>query len=121
MNAIAVATSTFGQVLYCPGCRVFHIEFGNLHLSMYIERVVDLWESLQTMNPAYYEEANRANLYRRKIMIPISDTTLNMLFSAEELHDLRDLLERAIDRAVLPEEARHAATRSPTPTPSACP
>ncbi len=105
MSATCIAESPHGQVLYCPGCRVFHLEFGNLHLALWIEHLYELWETLGTLDAAEAERANAQARFRRKVRIPLKHSPADLLFTADEMAELRDLLGRAVDRAVLPENA----------------
>ena len=102
MSTQAVAASPRGQVLYCPGCGIFHLEFGNVHLALRIEHLVELWEALRLLDGADIEQLNAATAFRRKILVPVRHGSANMVFSAAEIAELVDLLERAVDRAVLP-------------------
>lgn len=105
MSAICVAESAHGQVLYCPGCRVFHLEFGNLHLALWIEHLCELWETLGALDATGAERANAHAGFRRKVRIPLRHSPADLLFTAAEMVELNDLLGRAVDRAVLPESA----------------
>jgi hypothetical protein len=106
VSATRVARSANGQVVYCPGCKVFHLEFGNLHLSLWIEQLFELWESLETVNAPHLEWMNRHVPFRRKVMVPMPRGSANMVFTALEIDELRDLLARAVDRAVAPDAVR---------------
>ena len=109
MKSIIVAKTTNGQVIYCDGCRLFHIEYGNIHLSLWIESMHELWEYLTHLDLDHMEYMNRDNVYKRKIMISMEEKRMNLVFNKEELLELQSLLEQAIDRAVMP-EAFHAQT-----------
>jgi hypothetical protein len=106
MSAVTVALSARGQVLYCPHGRVFHLEYGNVHLSLWIEHLQELWEMLETLEAGEAERMNAHTRFRRKILIPMRQSPANLLFTADEVAELRDLLGRAVDRAVLPQPAR---------------
>ena len=109
MSAMGVARSDRGQVLYCPHCRIFHLEFGNVHLSLWIEHLHELWETLGTLDGGEVERMNAHTRFRRKILIPMRHSPANLLFTADEVAELRDLLERAVDRAVLPQAVKSEA------------
>lgn len=106
MSATSVARSANGQVVYCPGCKVFHLEFGNVHLSLWIEQLFEMWESLEKLDAAELERTNRHVPFRRKVLMPMPRTTALMVFTAGEIDELRDLLARAVERAVVPDAVR---------------
>lgn len=103
MNTRTVAESPEGQVFFCTCCQTFHLEFGNVHISLLIEQLAEFWEWLHSLDPLQIEEVNRHSQYRRKIMIPVTGTNTSFLLTARELLKLRGLLDQAIDYAVLPE------------------
>ena len=105
MGTMAIAQSLHGQVLYCPQCKVFHVEFGNIHFSLWIEQLHELWETIGTLDTAEAERMNTHSLFRRKVLIPMKHSPADLLFTAQEVNELHHLLERAVDRAVLPETA----------------
>ena len=105
MGTMVVAQSHRGQVLYCSACKIFHVEFGNVHLSLWIEHLHELWETLGTLDPWEAERMNAHTQFRRKVLIPMRNSPADLLFTAEEVTELHGLLARAVDKAVLPESA----------------
>lgn len=89
-----------GQIFICNQCRKIHLEFGNftfdfssqVHLKSFLEH-------LEVVDGAYYEELNRQSAYQRKIMIPVPETRMKLLFTLNELDEIRHLIRRFIGSA----------------------
>jgi hypothetical protein len=53
---------------------------------------------LEQVDGLYYEELNKHSAYQRKIMVPVPDTQMKMLFTSDELNEIRTLISGFIGR-----------------------
>lgn len=85
--------STTGQIFVCNQCQKIHLEFGNFTLDFNSETQLDNFLGhLEQVDGLYYENLNKSTSYRRKVMVPIPDTGLKMLFTSAELDEIRNLI-----------------------------
>jgi hypothetical protein len=94
-------SSKNGQIFICNRCHKIHLEFGNFTFDFSFEvRLKNFLEHLEEVDGAYYEELNRQSTYQRKIMIPVPETRMKMLFTLNELNEIRQLIRGFIGRNV---------------------
>jgi len=85
--------SETGQIFVCNQCKKIHLEFGNLSYDFTSEAQLNNFLShLEQLDGWYYENQNKSSVYRRKIIVPIPDTGLKMLFTSVELNEIRNLI-----------------------------
>lgn len=85
--------NTTGQIFVCNQCRKIHLEFGNFTCDFTSEtKLNDFLSYLEHIDGQHYEKLNRSSGYRRKIMVPIPDTGIKMLFTSNELEEIRNLI-----------------------------
>jgi hypothetical protein len=88
-----IRSSTTGQIFVCNQCRKIHLEFGNFSYDFTSEtKLNDFLNHLEQIDGLYYEELNKSSGYRRKILVPIPDTEIKILFTSNELEEIRNLI-----------------------------
>jgi hypothetical protein len=94
-----VYSSTFGQIFICSQCRKIHLEFGNFSIDFLNEgQLENFCKQLQQIDGRYYADLNKRSLYKRKIMVPIPTSTTKMLFTLEELDEIKALCRNFLNR-----------------------
>ena len=92
-------SSANGQIFVCNQCQKIHLEFGNFPYDFSSENKLNHFlNHLEQIDGLFYEHQNKASAYRRKIMVPIPDTGLKMLFTSGELDEIRNLIHDFLDR-----------------------
>lgn len=92
-------SSANGQIFVCNQCKKIHLEFGNFSYDFTSEtKLNDFLSYLEQLNGLHYEGLNKSSAYRRKVMVPIPDTSLKMLFTSGELDEIRNLIRDFINR-----------------------
>ncbi len=80
------------------------IEFGNLSWKLSILQLKMLKSFAKKIDGDYYEKINQNSFYRRKIRMPIHDTNLSIVLSANELEDFKKLLSGVPDNILEKED-----------------
>lgn len=92
-------SSANGQIFVCNQCQKIHLEFGNFTLDFASETPLNNFLShLEQVDGLYYEHLNKSTSYRRKVMVPIPDTGLKILFTSGELDEIRNLIRSFTSR-----------------------
>lgn len=91
--------STNGQIFICNQCQKIHLEFGNFSCDFTSEsKLNNFLNHLEQLDGLYYENQNKFSAYRRKIMVPIPDTGFKMLFTSDEMNEIRSLIRTFVNR-----------------------
>ena len=91
--------STTGQIFICTQCQKIHLEFGHFTIDFTSEaQLKNFLNHLEQVDGPYYEDLNKSTSYRRKVMVPIPETGLKMLFTSNELDEIRNLIRGFIGR-----------------------
>lgn len=89
-----------GQIFICNQCRKIHLEFGNFTFDFSSRsQLKNFLEHLEQVDGSYYQELNRQSAYQRKIMIPVPEARMKLLFTLNELEEIRHLIRRFIGSA----------------------
>ena len=92
-------SSRNGQIFICTQCQKIHLEFGNFTFDFSSQaHLTHFLTHLERVDGLYYEELNKHSSYQRKIMVPIPDTRMKMLFTSGELNEIRTLIRGFIGR-----------------------
>ena len=92
-------SSANGQIFVCNQCQKIHLEFGNFSYDFTSEhKLNNFFGYLEQIDGLFYENQNQASAYRRKIMVPIPDTGLKVLFTSGELYEIKHLIRDFINR-----------------------
>ena len=92
MNIINKTTN--GIIFTCQHCKAYHIEYKNLNFNFNQEQLDHFIGYLSSLNGPAWEKRNCNSPYKRKIIIPSRDASLNMLFTNDELKELITLLQK---------------------------
>lgn len=88
-----------GQIFICNKCQKIHLEFGNFTFDFTSEiKLRDFLENLEQIDGSYYEALNKPSAYVRKIIVPVPNSSLKILFTSEELHEIRNLIRGFMGR-----------------------
>lgn len=82
----------YGTVFTCSRCEKIHVEFNNINFNFTEKEYRQFVRYLNELDGSYWEEKNKNSLFRRKIRIPFSGTSLCLMLNSEELSSLRSLL-----------------------------
>lgn len=92
-------SSANGQIFVCTQCQKIHLEFGNFTLDFASETQLNNFLChLGQVDGLYYENLNKSTSYRRKVMVPIPDSGLKILFTSGELDEIRNLIRDFVNR-----------------------
>ena len=87
-----INVTDLGIVFKCSCCQKIHIEFNNLNFNFTEEQYRAFCEYLNNLDGAYWEEKNKHSVFRRKIRIPLDQSSVCLMLNKEELTGLRRLL-----------------------------
>lgn len=86
-------SSRNGQIFICNHCQKIHLEFGNFTFDFSSQdQLKNFLSHLKQIDGSYYEERNKYSAYYRKIMVPVPETRMKMLFTLNELNEIKDLI-----------------------------
>jgi len=81
-----------GRIFKCDQCDRFHIEFKNLNFNFTKEQLESFVDYLVQVDGEWCEQQNQRLAFRRKIVLPIGHDYFNVLLNADELQELKQLL-----------------------------
>lgn len=90
MNKIFNETEN-GKVFKCSKCNAIHIEFNNLNFNFSEKQYKHFVDYILKLDADEWEYKNRNSHYRRKILIPIGHSNVNVLLNKKELQELKYL------------------------------
>lgn len=96
MKFEALSASANGSVVYCPCCRNYRLEFGNIFLKFTDDEFRAFCVNVAQIDIGRWEEYNRFSACRRKVHIQARPTNITMVFSATEIRELQNLLAEAV-------------------------
>lgn len=79
-------------VFKCSHCNKVHIEFNNFNLNLSEPDYSNFVQYIRGLEGDYWTAINNKSIYRRKIRIPITQTTTCLMLHTEELYALQQLL-----------------------------
>lgn len=84
--------SAHGSIKYCNNCQVYHLEFGNLSFN-FTQKQLDVFRKyINDIDGEYWTRVNRKSENTRKIQLPTQLKGTNFCFHADELEELKYLL-----------------------------
>ncbi len=96
---MVIVKSTIGQIFICSQCRKIHLEFGNFTIDFLDEdQLNSFYKHLKQIDGQYYADINQHSAYIRKIMVPIPNSGIKVLFTLEELSEIKLLCEKFLSR-----------------------
>ncbi|NRD20435.1 hypothetical protein HNV08_10290 [Winogradskyella eckloniae] len=81
-----------GELLFCEECELYHLAFNNLFFAINLEELKRLRYYVNNIDPEYWEQKYNSCSVRRKIPLPSTQENLVIMFSRQELMELRTLL-----------------------------
>ncbi len=85
-----------GSVFKCSGCDKIHIEYKNLNFNFNEKDYADFAKYFKDLDGSYWENRNSHLPYRRKIIVPVGHSSLNVLLNNEEVQELKSLFSEAL-------------------------
>lgn len=75
-----------GKIAFCPDNEIFHVEFGNMFLTLTVEELQRFCEYVYSIDYEYYLNHNKNTFNNRKLMLEIgSDKVMFCLYGSEFL------------------------------------
>lgn len=91
--------STTGQIFICHQCQKIHLEFGNFTIDFIEEKQLEsYYRYLLLLDGEYYTNLNEHSAYQRKIMVPVPGSGTKLLFTLNELDEIRQLIRNFLNR-----------------------
>ncbi|GAB5564946.1 MAG: hypothetical protein Wins2KO_20090 [Winogradskyella sp.] len=81
-----------GELYYCCNCKLFHLVFNNLFFELDNEEFERLRSYVQDIEIEYWEERFNCSILKRTIPLPTTQNNLVVMFSRQEVVELRTLL-----------------------------
>jgi len=81
-----------GQIAFCPKSKVFHLEFGNLFLTLTPIELQNFYEYVRSIDYKYYLNQNKDAFNNRKLLLEVGCDKVKVCLYASELFELKDLL-----------------------------
>ncbi len=83
-----------GHLFSCTKCKKFHFEFNQLGIDFNsFKSIKDFNIYLSEITGELFEQANKSDLFHRKIHIPFQGTAIKMLLNNTDLQELKRLVE----------------------------
>jgi len=86
-----------GNVFKCSGCSKIHIEYKNLNFNFNEKEYFDFAKYFKELDGSYWEKMNSHFPYRKKIIVPVGHSSLNVLLNNEEVQELKKLFSKALN------------------------
>jgi hypothetical protein len=87
-----ICKSVNGQIFICSKCQKIHVEFGSMAIDYNdSSQLTAFLNYIDEIDSEFWAHRNRTSRYRRKIMIRIPGAEVKMLFTAEELVEIKSL------------------------------
>ena len=80
-----------GKIYLCYKCKKIHIEYKNLNFNFSKKGFDSFADYIESLDGEYWEEQNKDTPFSKKILIPVGHQNLNILLSAVELAELKEL------------------------------
>ncbi|WP_299101506.1 DUF6686 family protein [uncultured Winogradskyella sp.] len=81
-----------GELLFCKDCKLYHLAFNNLFFAINEDELERLKHYMNNIDPEYWEQKYNSCSVRRKIPLPSTQENLVIMFSRQELTEIRTLL-----------------------------
>ncbi|MFV0565920.1 MAG: DUF6686 family protein [Flavobacteriaceae bacterium] len=96
-----LAKSNRGELSICLSCNIYHLEFNNLYFEFSTEEFVHFKTYILSVDCMYWECAYAETCFKRKIPIPSVQKNLILLFSRQEIEELKALVMEKDDNHYL--------------------
>ncbi|WP_143255057.1 DUF6686 family protein [Alkalitalea saponilacus] len=87
-----ICKSSNGQVTFCPCANLFHLEFGNLLLTLSYEELKQMHCYVCSIDHKYYLHLNKDSFNRRKLLLNIGTRKAFFCLNPSEFLELKTLL-----------------------------
>jgi len=84
--------TTHGTIRFCRKCNVYHLEFGNISFNFSTNDLNVFRNYINGIDAGYWTRMNRNSENTRKILLPTQLKGTNFCFHANELEELKYLL-----------------------------
>ena len=91
MKTAISCSSIHGQIFICDTCQMIHLEFGHFSIDFNEEKLKRFLNHLENIDGRFIEVENRLNRYRRKILVAMPHFHLKLMFTNDELREIRSL------------------------------
>lgn len=81
-----------GKVFQCESCNKIHIEYKNLYFIFNQEKYKQFADYFLKMDGEYFESRNAKSFLNKKIVIPVGNKNLKVIFDNDELNEIKSLL-----------------------------
>ncbi|MCG6190272.1 DUF6686 family protein [Maribellus maritimus] len=81
-----------GQITFCPESDVFHLEFGNVLLTLTLDELRSFKEYVYSIDPHYYLHHNRNAFNNRKLLLKVDNSRIMFCVYKSEFFELKLLL-----------------------------
>lgn len=81
-----------GQIAFCPDSKVFHLEFGNLFLTLTPCELQGFYKYVCSIDYKYYLNRNKEAFNNRKLLLEVGCYKVKLCLHASELFELKNLL-----------------------------
>jgi len=92
LNMKLVNKTSNGQIVFCPDCKVFHLEFGNLFLTLTPRELQSFYKYVCSIDYKYYRNHNKDAFNNRKLLLEVGCNRVKFCLYASELFELKNLL-----------------------------
>jgi len=86
--------TSYGQLVYCEKCGLYHFEFGNLNFNFTEEELITFTTYINSIQGDYYNQVNRHTTNRRKILLPTRLKGFHFCLNPNELNEMKYLLNK---------------------------
>lgn len=87
-----LAETTICKAFICEVCRDVHLEIGTISLRLNRQELCEFLDGLRCIDPDLQEYRHERSGHRRKIMVQVRGTCINIVFTKEELAETIECL-----------------------------
>ncbi len=100
-NIKILSTVKSGELSVCVNCKIYHLEFNNLYFEFDYKQFAQFKAYLNTIDAQFWECKYAQSTFKRKIPIPSVQPNLVLMFSRQEIEELKTLFFRRQGRTLL--------------------
>ncbi len=94
---MTVINETENGILFrCSNCNKIHFEYKNLNINFNDKEFKSFSAYFKKLDGQYWEKLNKNNPYKRKIIVPLGDKTVNFLLNNNELIEVKRLISKPL-------------------------
>ncbi|WP_088656148.1 DUF6686 family protein [Geofilum rhodophaeum] len=88
-----VSKTANGQIAYCQYANLFHLEFGNLLITLNTEDLQRFYQYIQSIDEVFFVNHNKESFNHRKLILHLGTESVYFGLTLAEFREFKSLLE----------------------------